>query len=98
SHPESRPSPDKIPKVPCTENEIHYLASLPHERRHCPCTPKQLHHKPVAMVSPMSLQSPISESVKKIPYKSQKAIHTPRSRAPLLVIQSPTSLSRESVL
>nr|XP_022336337.1 rho GTPase-activating protein 19-like isoform X2 [Crassostrea virginica] len=98
SNPESRPSPDKMAKVPCTENEIQYLASLPHERRHCPCTPKQLHHKPVAMVSPMSLRSPISETVKKIPAKSQKAIHTPRSRTPLLVIQSPTSLSRESVL
>ncbi|XP_061192954.1 rho GTPase-activating protein 19-like isoform X1 [Saccostrea echinata] len=97
SIPEKRPSPEKITKVPCTENEIQYLASIPHQRRHCPCTPKQLHNKPIAMVSPMN-QSPISESVKKIPSKTQKAMHTPRSRMPLLVIQSPTNLSRESVL
>ncbi|XP_048745144.1 rho GTPase-activating protein 19-like isoform X3 [Ostrea edulis] len=97
SIPEKRPSPEKITKVPCTENEINYLASIPHERRHCPCTPKQLHIKPIAMVSPMN-QSPISESVKKISSRSQKAMHTPRSRTPLLVIQSPTNISRESVL
>ncbi|XP_069139032.1 rho GTPase-activating protein 19-like [Argopecten irradians] len=95
SIPDKRPTPDLLPS---TENEIDYIMKKHPERRMCPCTtPDRVVNKPIAMVSPIT-HSPISQSVKKVPLSMQKTVMTPRSRAPLLLLQSPNLTSRESLL
>ncbi|XP_021371940.1 rho GTPase-activating protein 19-like isoform X1 [Mizuhopecten yessoensis] len=94
SLPDKRPTPDMLPS---TENEIDYIIKKHPERRMCPCTTPDRVGKPIAMVSPIT-HSPISQSVKKVPPMMQKNAMTPRSRAPLLLLQSPNLTSRESLL
>ncbi|KAK3094968.1 hypothetical protein FSP39_008441 [Pinctada imbricata] len=95
SIPEKRPTPERLP---CSENEIRYMANPPLDHRPYPYSPQPSHHgKPVAMVSPIS-HSPITNSVKKAHPKLQKEMKTPGSRKPMMILNSPNSISRESIL
>ena len=67
SIPEKRPTPERLP---CSENEIRYLANPPLDHRPYPYSPSAHQGKPVAMVSPIA-HSPITNSVRKVPLKLQ---------------------------
>lgn len=68
-------------------------------KTHKPATPKKtLFPSTPTTQRPVAMVSPITQSVKKMPEVTKKAIMTPRSRMPMLVVQSPNIPYTESVL
>ncbi|XP_053407003.1 rho GTPase-activating protein 19-like isoform X2 [Mercenaria mercenaria] len=80
----------KNSKIPHMDASASYLRPATPKKTLFPSTPAV--QRPVAMVSP------ITQSVTKMPELTKKAIMTPRSRLPMLVLQSPNKSYTESVL
>lgn len=80
----------KNPKIPFMDHNVTYAMSTTPKKTLFPSTPAT--QRPVAMVSP------ITQSVTQMPELTKKAIMTPRSRQPMLVLKSPNVSYVESVI